>query len=65
LIQHDVTGERIARELLDIIGNPERLAQMKNDLRRVRQLLGAGGLTASENAAEIVMQEVTSVRTVR
>lgn len=61
LIQHDVTGERIARELLDVVAKPDRLAQMKKDLMRVRQLLGAGGLTASENAAEIVMQEVSAV----
>lgn len=56
LIQQDVTGEKIAREVSEILGDPSRLAQMKRDLAIVRERLESGSGSASERAATTVMQ---------
>ena len=56
LMQQDVTGEKIAREVGQILGDPSRLAQMKRDLAIVRERLESGDGSASERAAATVMQ---------
>ncbi|HTG15222.1 MAG TPA: lipid-A-disaccharide synthase [Blastocatellia bacterium] len=56
LMQQDVTGERIAREVGQILGDPSRLAQMKRDLAIVRERLESGNGPASERAATAVMK---------
>lgn len=52
LIQSEVTAERIAQEVLRLIRHPERLADIRQNLRSVRQKLGAPG--APERAAEVI-----------
>jgi lipid A disaccharide synthetase len=54
-IQHNATGEQIATEVSAILSDPNRLALMKKDLSRVRDLLSAGGGAAAERAATAVM----------
>jgi lipid-A-disaccharide synthase len=58
LIQHDATGERIALEASSILSDPARLARMRQDLNRVRELLAGEGGSASERAAQAVMEVV-------
>ncbi|HSF25240.1 MAG TPA: hypothetical protein VLE20_13525, partial [Blastocatellia bacterium] len=55
LMQHDVTGEKIAREVGRILGDPRRLAQIKTDLNMVRGRLASAGGSASERAARAVL----------
>jgi lipid-A-disaccharide synthase len=55
LMQHDVTGENIAREVARILGDPRRLAQIKADLAVVRERLATSGEPASERAARAVL----------
>ena len=52
LVQGDATGERMAEECLNILGDKKRSEEMKRDLRKVRETLGGPG--ASKRAAEIV-----------
>jgi lipid-A-disaccharide synthase len=56
LIQHDVTGEKIASEVARILSDPARLARMREDLREVRDRLKAGGESGAERAARAVME---------
>jgi lipid-A-disaccharide synthase len=56
LIQYKVTGERIAREILNVLSDHARLRHMKAGLERVRELLNAGEIPASERAAASVIQ---------
>lgn len=56
LMQHDATGERIAREVAAILADPAQLSQMKRDLDGVRERLRAGGGRGAERAARAVMQ---------
>ena len=58
LIQHDATGERIALEASSILSDPARLARMRRDLNRVRELLAAEGGSASERAAQAVTEVI-------
>jgi lipid-A-disaccharide synthase len=60
LIQRDFTPERVAAEVLSLLDDPARLAQMRADLARVRQLLGASG--ASQRAARVVAEALARVR---
>ena len=46
LIQADVTPERVAEEVRRILDDPARAAQIRADLARVRDLLGAPGAAA-------------------
>ncbi|HSO75704.1 MAG TPA: lipid-A-disaccharide synthase [Blastocatellia bacterium] len=55
LMQHDVTGERIAREVAQILSDPRRLAQIKADLAIVRERLASSREPASERAARAVL----------
>ncbi|MHB8844117.1 MAG: lipid-A-disaccharide synthase [Nitrospirota bacterium] len=54
LVQDDVTPERIAQEIGDILADSARLDQMRRDLKQVRTILGEGG--ASRRAAEAVLE---------
>jgi lipid-A-disaccharide synthase len=54
LIQDDFTPERVAAEALDILTNPARAAEMREDLRKVRVRLGTPG--ASDRAAQAVLE---------
>jgi len=56
LMQRDATGENIAREAAAILSDPARLASMRQDLGRVRELLCANGGSASERAAQAVIE---------
>jgi lipid-A-disaccharide synthase len=59
LIQKDVTGERIAREVADILSNPQRLDRMKAEIASVREQIVAGGIEASERAARLIVATIT------
>ena len=52
LMQTDLTGENLAQELLQLL-DPKRNKAAREELRRVRALLGEGG--ASQRAAEVVL----------
>ncbi|MDH4164033.1 MAG: lipid-A-disaccharide synthase [Nitrospirota bacterium] len=52
LIQDKATPEAIASAISDVLDDPERYAQMKSELGRIRTLLGASG--ASKKAAAVV-----------
>ena len=58
LMQHDATGENIASEAAAILSDPARLAQMRQDLERIRELLAAKGGSAPERAAQAVIEVV-------
>ncbi len=58
LMQHDATGEKIAREAAAILSDPARLARMRQDLRHVRELLAADGGSAAERAAQAVIEVI-------
>jgi lipid-A-disaccharide synthase len=58
LIQHDVTGEKIAREVTRILSDPAGLARMREDLRQVSERLKAGGGSGAFRAARSVMEVV-------
>jgi lipid-A-disaccharide synthase len=60
LIQHDATAENIATEVSAIMSDSSRLAHMKKDLARVRDLLSAGGGSAAERAATAVMNIIAT-----
>lgn len=53
LIQHELTAENITKELNDILYNPERIAQLKSDYKKLRNTLSEGG-HASQNAAKAI-----------
>ena len=55
LIQDDLNGERLARELLNLL-QPEKNAAMKTRLKEVIAKLGEGG--ASEKAARAILKEL-------
>jgi lipid-A-disaccharide synthase len=55
LMQHEMTGERIAAELQSLMGDEQRLERMRRDLAEVRAKLQAGGGAAAERAAQAVM----------
>jgi lipid-A-disaccharide synthase len=51
LIQHDASPEKIARQALALLANPEKLNKMKDGLAEVTRRLGKPG--ASDAVAEI------------
>lgn len=55
LIQHDVTGAGIARELLALISSEQKRQKMKNELARIARALGGMDRPASDIAAERVL----------
>jgi lipid-A-disaccharide synthase len=54
LIQHEVTAERLAREVELILEDREVRVKMKDKLKRVKEGLGRGG--ASERTAGIALE---------
>jgi len=63
LIQDGCTPEAVAREAVDLLTNPERVAQMKEHLAVVRERLGGAG--ASGRAAEAVLEVAARTRETR
>ena len=53
LIQDDFTPERVSAEVVTLLTDRDRHAQMVEDLRRVKALLGAPG--ASGRAADAIL----------
>jgi lipid-A-disaccharide synthase len=53
LIQHQASAEKIAHQALQLLGDEKRLAEMRRELSRIAQSLGAPG--ASERAAQVAM----------
>ena len=51
-VQSNATGEKMAEEVLKVLSDTGRMAEMKEDLRKVREALGGPG--ASKRAAKIV-----------
>jgi lipid-A-disaccharide synthase len=58
LMQRDATGEKIAAEASAVLSDPVRLARMKQDLERVREVLAAGGGSAADRAAQSLMEAI-------
>jgi lipid-A-disaccharide synthase len=58
LMQRDATGEKIAAEASAVLSDPARLARMKQDLERVREVLAAGGGSAADRAAWSLMEAI-------
>jgi lipid A disaccharide synthetase len=58
LIQHEATGENIAREAAAILSYPARLEQMRIDLAHVRDLLARGGGSGAKRAAQAVLDVI-------
>ena len=58
LMQRDATGENIAAEASAVLRDPARLARMKQDLERVREVLAAGGGSAADRAAWSLMEAI-------
>ena len=56
LMQHEVTGERIARAVADILSDPERLGRLQRELARVRDQLATNNeVSGSQRAAREVL----------
>ncbi len=64
LIQHEMNTANCVRELAELIGNPVRIGELKNDYAALRRLLSLGG-HASANAARIVYEFVSAVKPAR
>ncbi len=58
LLQHEVTAEKIAAEISEIITLPARNQKMKRALKEVREKLGESG--ASDKAATVALQMLVS-----
>jgi lipid-A-disaccharide synthase len=56
LMQREATGERIAREVAAILSDQPRMSQMREDLKIVRDVLTADGLSGAERAANAVIE---------
>ena len=54
LVQDEVTPENISREIETVLRDPEQYEAIRNELLRVRTLLGEGG--ASGRAAAVIME---------
>ena len=58
LIQREVTGERIAAEVMALLSDSNRFVRMRKDLAIVRERLCARGGGASERAARAIMRAI-------
>jgi lipid-A-disaccharide synthase len=58
LMQREATGERIAREVTAILSDQSRVCRMREDLKLVRDVLTAGGLSGAERAANAVIEVI-------
>ena len=56
LLQNDLTGERLARQITNLLGSTERLNQARAELAEVRNKLGA--TNASQRAAQVILQSL-------
>ena len=56
LMQGDATGEKIAAEAVAVLSDSARLASMKQELERVREVLAVGGGSAADRAALSLME---------
>jgi len=56
-IQHEVTGRRLAEEAFHILENPERLKELRAELRQAAQSLGPPGACARAATALIELIE--------
>ena len=54
LLQDELTVDRLQAEIEGLLGNPARLAEMRQDLAEVQQALGSGD--ASSRAAQRILQ---------
>ncbi len=54
LLQEDVNPSKISELVTDLIDNPEKISEMKNELKRVKDLLGGSG--ASEKTAGVALK---------
>lgn len=57
-LQYNARAKDISRELVWLLENPKRLAQIKTDLQMVRDKLGSPG--ASQRAANLILAETES-----
>ncbi len=57
LIQHDATADRIAAEAASLVYDEARNAQMREELKSVREKLGAAG--GADNVARVVLDLLT------
>jgi len=64
LMQHDVTGNKIAREVAALLADPDRLSLMKADLSEVSDRLRSGGGSASDRTARAIIGIISSDRQV-
>ena len=62
LMQHDVTGDKIASEVTALLTDPNRLSRMRLDLSEVREMLTSGGGSASHRAARAVINLISRPR---
>ncbi|MCP3925602.1 MAG: lipid-A-disaccharide synthase [Desulfobacterales bacterium] len=53
LLQENVNPSKISELVTDLIDNPEKISEMKNELKRVKNLLGGSG--ASEKTAGVAI----------
>ena len=54
LIQDELTTENLKTALHELLNNPARIAQLKEDYRQLKEILGKGG-PASANAARSIV----------
>lgn len=60
LIQFDVTGEKIANEVVAVLSDASRYSKMKEDIAEVRSQLESGGGPGADRAARAVMEVALS-----
>lgn len=58
LLQGDVSGERVAQNICELIDKPEKIERMRSGLRAVAGQLGCGG--ASQTAAKVILTLIAS-----
>jgi lipid-A-disaccharide synthase len=59
LMQKEVTGERIAGEVMTILNDADRISRMKRELARVRERLASATGPGAERAARACMRVLT------
>ena len=59
LMQHDVTGDKIAGEVKALLADPQRLSRMKSDLKEVAERLRSVGGSPSHRAARAVISVIS------
>jgi len=59
LVQYRATPKRVAEESIKLMEDPDRLRQIKNELKKIRKKLGEPG--ASRRTAEVISKYATAV----